>query len=80
MTFTGVGQSAKLTLPVFTVWEEDFDGLEFHKGQYLDGVTPLLPGHQTRTVEGVFVARNDSSCHVKLYYRITYTLRQYPDL
>ena len=42
-------------------------------------VTPLLPG-KTHTVTFNRSADNDRSCSVKLSYRITYALRQYPDL
>ena len=80
VTYTEVGQSANLKLPVFRVWEEDVEVLTYHGKLLTNGVTPLLPGSQTRTVEGVFTAENDHSCRVKLSYRITYTLRQYPNL
>lgn len=80
MTFTGVGQSANLKVPVFQVWEEDVEVFAFHGDLYAVGVTPLLPGRQTRNVEGVFTALNDDSCRVKLTYRITYKLRLYPNL
>jgi hypothetical protein len=80
VTFTGVGQSANLKLPVFQVWEEDVEVLAFHGNLYAPGVTPLLPGRQTRNVEAVFTAKNDDTCQVKLRYRISYTLRQYAGL
>jgi hypothetical protein len=80
VTFPEAGQSANLKRPVFGVWEEDVDFPGYHGGIYRDGVTPLLPGAKTTTVEGVFTAENDHSCRVKLSYRITYTLRQYPKL
>ncbi|HEY2949680.1 MAG TPA: hypothetical protein VGJ53_15005 [Micromonosporaceae bacterium] len=79
-TFTEVGQSASLKLPVFRVWEEDVEVFGFHGGLYRNGATPLLPGSRTRTVVGTFPAENDHSCNVKLSYRITYQLRQYPNL
>jgi hypothetical protein len=79
-TFTEVGQAANLKRPVFRVWEEDVEPGGFHGGLYSDGVTPLLPGSQTRTIDGVYTAENDNSCRVKLSYRITYTLRRYPNL
>jgi hypothetical protein len=77
VTFPEVGQSANLELPAFLVWEQDLVA-GFHR--YPPGVTPLLPGSQTRTLDGVFTAENDNSCRVKLTYRITFTLRQYPNL
>jgi len=77
-TFAEVGQSANLKLPTFLLWEDDVELGEFRKSPPVP-FTPLLPG-TTRTMEFTVGARNDRSCNVKLTYRITYTLRQYPNL
>jgi hypothetical protein len=78
VTFTEVGQSANLQTPDFTVHEDDFTIANEFAGRIVG--PPLLPGSQTRTVEDVYTADNDHSCQVKLSYRITFTLRQYPNL
>jgi hypothetical protein len=76
-TFTEAGQTTNLKLPTFLLWEEDVEVGEFRKSPPVP-FTPLLPG-TAHTVAFSLTARNDNSCNVKLSYRITYTLRQYPN-
>src|SRR5262249_54371645 len=78
-TYTEVGQSANLGQPTFRFIEEESLDTGFYSTRPEAPHPPLLPG-KTRTVAFDMTARNDNFRTAKLSYKITYTLRQYPNL
>lgn len=85
VAYSAAGQSAHLSYPTFGLFEDDLLGEE---GGPPNGVSetveeephvPLLPG-RTHTVKVDVQLQLGSHCRAKLSYKLTITLRQYPNL
>jgi hypothetical protein len=77
-TFSEVGQSATLGIPIFLLFEDDLGN--FYNWRFVpELVTPALPG-RTHTASFKLSEAGDSNCAGEVRYRITYTVRHYTSL
>lgn len=77
--YRAVGESAKLSTPVFRFIEEDTPDFGFYSRNIAEPSPALIPG-VTKTVAFDMTAANDNFCAAKFQYEIRFILLKYPNL